>query len=483
VSALPNLEELWLQSNRLHDLRAVAHQLRALPKLRRLVLHPNVCCGGGGGGGEGEGEGDAALCRMYLLSELRGLEVLDTPLENGEREAADAYLATEAGQEALAATLERATTSRRGGGRTAGADGVGAGRRRGDGGASGGRLGEAAAATEEEDEEEEQQQPRRLARGMWGRTDSRPSRRRQQKKQRSRMEGGGREGQRRVDRRPDHPPAKSPGARREEVLPVSPPVSDAVSEVLEPPDPILANARRLLAGVGGGVAPAAAEVPVSSCPQQEEADPVLANARRLLAGLAATPAAPAPQLASPLKQRRVRPPPASSRADEWGADGALSNLRAALAKLTSEPNTILGGGGSGGGLSSELESRYQSSRKPRLDTGRGGRGRGRSGRGRAGPGAGNGNDRRGSAAATVASRPKRHSAPTGGGSTAETARGDDLDGSGADGRPSTGGESALPALPPLLPTIGGAAHFVLRYSRCQAPEALSCAPGSHTLRD
>ena len=84
----------------------MTRDLKKLPMLQRLVLTPNPFCSGGGD--DDVSKDDTALCRQYLLSELRGLVLLDTgKVADGEREAADAYLASADGKAALAAMLER----------------------------------------------------------------------------------------------------------------------------------------------------------------------------------------------------------------------------------------------------------------------------------------------------------------------------------------------------------------------------------------
>ena len=59
-----SLEECWLQSNRLIDLEAVVEALRALPRLRCLVLLGNPVC-------------ERAEYRAWVISQLPNLETLD----------------------------------------------------------------------------------------------------------------------------------------------------------------------------------------------------------------------------------------------------------------------------------------------------------------------------------------------------------------------------------------------------------------------
>lgn len=92
------LSELWVQQNRIADLAAAVNCLKGLPKLSKLVFKPNPCC---------NDDADARICRMYLLSQLPTLEFLDGQIANGERDDADAHLATDEGKAELQGLLER----------------------------------------------------------------------------------------------------------------------------------------------------------------------------------------------------------------------------------------------------------------------------------------------------------------------------------------------------------------------------------------
>ena len=98
LAHVASLRELWVQNNGIRDLAAATNALKGLPKLRKVVFKPNPCCA--------EPE-DEKISRMYLLSQLRGLEFLDGAIANGERDDADAYLQTDAGKEALQSLLDR----------------------------------------------------------------------------------------------------------------------------------------------------------------------------------------------------------------------------------------------------------------------------------------------------------------------------------------------------------------------------------------
>eukprot|EP01043_Picozoa_sp_COSAG02_P097992 COSAG02_NODE_34171_length_488_cov_1.195373_1_plen_144_part_01 len=98
LANVTSLRELWVQNNCIRDLAAATNALKGLPKLRKVVFKPNPCCAE---------EEDEKISRMYLLSQLRGLEFLDGQIANGERDDADAYLQTDAGKAALKSLLDR----------------------------------------------------------------------------------------------------------------------------------------------------------------------------------------------------------------------------------------------------------------------------------------------------------------------------------------------------------------------------------------
>eukprot|EP01045_Picozoa_sp_COSAG04_P015786 COSAG04_NODE_1274_length_7465_cov_4.194542_2_plen_846_part_00 len=474
VSALTGaaeLSELWLQNNRVRDVAAFAGALKGLPKLQKLVFKPNPCCAE---------EADQKLCRQYLLSQLRGLEFLDGEVSNGEREAADTYLASDAGKAALQALLERMA----------------------DGGSDKGRPKSGAKGGGEDDE---------VPRGQWTKSEvtsklntgsrrRRPTTRERKQRRPGSNKATGKENEEEGEPRRGMVTRSGPGSRprsgarrrKEKKKPATPkqaetPSSAEISEEVAPraaaeleelEDPVLANAKRLLAAqvevekaavVESMVTereeietePEKAPSPFSEQgkdedeeegqakeqeeeEEEEEEDETLANAKRLLAGLAAAGLTDAPT-DGPTPPLVPTPPrssggrsSASVRSSQSAPVGAGLSISEAVAGLSTEPEGTF------------LDPKRLTSNRRIGSRGRGkhkGRGRGRKTSDAPKP-------------LPREERLKRHSAPEKGAPSPVPT---------GNSRPGTAGGLVLPSLP-----SAGGAQFVLRYEpKTRGPRAVS----------
>ena len=362
------LEELWLQSNRLQSLAGVVGSLCKLPALEKVVLAQNGCLLLDPKADRGQ---PACLpARYHLLASLTKVSFIDGMVEDEERAAATRNLQTEKGKAALAELLEAQAAAQ--------ADRAG---KSGDAF----RIG----------------QPQRTGSASGG------GRQGSGQGQRRGNHGGGKPARkRRPTEARGNAPRRSPRAEVATLVEAQQAQAAVASASVvggedEEVDPVLANARRLLSGMGdvGGSDAAAgvAEVPavpaaaaaaadpvldaaraalaesdgvgggavvLSAAAEAEAADPNLANVRRMLAAMGAGGGPSAPPSPSPPAAPSPQRSPHRAAAAEAGSDGGeeidpvLANARRMLAAMGAGGDAVgidSGGGGEQPGALSAIQ--------------------------------------------------------------------------------------------------------------------------------